>query len=888
MLPRSLALSGLLLLSAGGLGTPLAAQAVRGTVSDPATGEPLWGAVVVLLEGAEGEARAAGVIADQGGRYLIRAPGPGTYRLRAERIGFRSITTPPFALGAEESLHRDLRAPVQAVALEEIRVVGESQCRDLGEDANVAYRLWEEARKALVATVITADMDAYRFDAALWERRLHPRRLRVEEEERRTTEGRGRHPFRSVSAASLAEAGWVQETSAGTMYYGPDAQLLLSESFMSDHCFLAREGEEPGTVGLGFRPIPRREVPEIAGTLWLDAESAELRHLEYRYVNLDLPVRTDAVGGRVEFDRLPDGGWIVRRWWIRMPAIAVERTRTFDPRRAGPAERERAVLAGLKEDGGELIAVRREDGSLVRSYGRAALSGQVTNGTGGPVSGATVRLSGTALHSRTDATGRFELRELPEGRYRATFDHPQLDLLGVRPEGEEVELRDGELAEVELELPPWREALAEACRDRWIEQAEKGDGEAGPAASSGVLVGRVRTATDGTPVEGATVTMSWESVRLFSSPEPEVQARDRRRVETRTDERGVYRVCGLPSGRTVTVRAVREGRVGQTVTVGIPGERCDARDCGVPVGPAAPQRAARLGLGPGVVRQDLILGAAGERGDAAAEPTRESHDAAEATGGPDAASDSSAELGVGAGARTARLMGQVVDASTGQPISSARVSLEGTGLEAVTDERGRFALGEVPAGARLLRVEHLAYGTRAEALEVRPGQALAVTFRMAAEAVPVEPILVTVMAEPRRRELATAGFYDRQARGRGFFITREDLEEKRAVQFSDALRGVPGVEVIPVGTSYRIRMRSALPSIVQRDCPVQIYLDGMLWNTGAPPDDASDPGWTLDDVVRIENIAGIEVYPRASQIPARFRASKNARCGVVVVWTRER
>lgn len=880
MAARLFALALLLLLSAGGLGASLWAQTVRGTVTDPETGEPLWGAVVVLLEGAEGEARAAGAIADQGGRYLIRAPAPGTYRLRAERIGFRSVTTPPFALGAEESLHRDLRAPVHAVALEEIRVVGESRCRDLAEGADVAYRLWEEARKALVATVITADMDAYRFDAALWERRLHPRRLRVEEEERRTTQGRGRHPFRSVSAASLAEAGWVQETSEGTMYYGPDAQLLLSESFMNDHCFLVREGEEPGTVGLGFQPIPRREVPEISGTLWLDAESAELRHLEYRYVNLDLPVQTDDVGGRVEFDRLPDGGWIVRRWWIRMPAIAVERTRTFDPRRAGPAERERAVLAGLKEDGGELTAVRREDGFVVRSYGRAALAGRVTNGTGGPVSGATVRLSGTALHARTDAAGRFELREVPEGRYRATFDHPQLDLLGVRPEGEEVELRDGELAEVELELPAWREALAEACRDRWIEDPENEEGEAGRAASSGVLVGRVRTATDGTPVEDATVTMSWESVRLFSSPEPEVQARDRRRVETRTNERGVYRVCGLPRGRAVTVRTVREGRVGQTVTVGIPGERCDARDCGVPVGPAAPQRAARFGLplGPGVVRQDLILGAAGERGEAAVERTAGAAERTERTEGPET------EV-VG---RTARIVGEVVDAATEEPISSARVSLEGTGLEAVTNERGRFALGEVPSGARLLRVEHLAYGTRAEALEVRPGQALAVTFRVAAEAVPVEPISVTVMAERRRRELATAGFYDRQARGRGFFITREDLEEKRAVQFSDALRGLPGVEVIPVGTSYRIRMRSALPSIVQRDCPVQTYLDGMLWNTGAPPDDASDPGWTLDDVVRIENIAGIEVYPRASQIPARFRASKNARCGVVVVWTRER
>lgn len=609
MRPRSLELGLALFVATGGFSPSLEAQTVRGTVTDPESGEPLWGAVVVLLEGAEGETRAAGAIADEGGRYLVRAPAPGTYRLRAERIGFRSVTTAPFALGAEESLHLDLRAPVQAVALEEIRVVGESRCRDLIEGADVAYRLWEEARKALVATVITADMDAYRFDAALWERRLHPRRLRVEEEERRSTEGRGRHPFRSISAARLAESGWVQETSAGTMYYGPDAQILLSEFFMNHHCFLAREGEEPGTVGLGFRPVPSREVPEIAGTLWLDAVTAELRHLEYRYVNLDLPVRTDAVGGRVEFDRLPDGGWIVRRWWIRMPAIALERIRTPDPRRAGPAERERLDLIGFKEDGGELTAVRHEDGSLVRAYGGAALVGRITNGSGGPVSGATVRLSGTALHARTDAAGRFELGELPKGRYRVTFDHPQLELVGVRPEGEEVDLRDGEVAEVRLRLPPWGEAIEQACRDRWVGEPEDEPAEGTDSAPPGVLVGRVRTAPDGTPVQGATVEIRWESARLFRSPEPEVRRQDRRIVETRTDERGVYRVCGLPMGRTVTVRAAGGGQASAPIRVAMPGERCDARDCGVPVEPAVTGRATRRAaqLGPGVVRQDLVI-----------------------------------------------------------------------------------------------------------------------------------------------------------------------------------------------------------------------------------------------------------------------------------------
>lgn len=360
-----LPLAWVLLLAPAAL-SPLHAQTVRGTVSDPDSAEPLWGAVVLLLEGPAGETRAAGTITDEGGRYLIRVPEPGVYRLRAERIGFRSITTEPFAVAPDEAVHRALRAPVQAVPVEEIQVVGETRCRHLVEGAETAYRLWEEARKALVATVITAEMDPYWFDAALWERRLHPRSLRVREEELRTIGGRGRRPFHSIPAQRLAAAGWVQETDEGTMYYAPDAQLLLSETFMDDHCFYAREGEEPGSVGLGFEPAPGRDLPEIAGTLWLDATSAELLYLEYRYVNLDLPVRSDAIGGEVAFDRLPDGGWIVRRWWIRMPQITLERVRSSVPGRIRP--RDRPVLSALKEDGGEIRAVRRADGTLVRSY----------------------------------------------------------------------------------------------------------------------------------------------------------------------------------------------------------------------------------------------------------------------------------------------------------------------------------------------------------------------------------------------------------------------------------------------------------------------------------------------------------------------------------------
>lgn len=72
------------LLSAQAVG----AQTVQGQLVEEGTGSPIAGALVLLLN--EDGKTAARVLTDEGGRFLIRAPAPGLYRLRADRIGFRS------------------------------------------------------------------------------------------------------------------------------------------------------------------------------------------------------------------------------------------------------------------------------------------------------------------------------------------------------------------------------------------------------------------------------------------------------------------------------------------------------------------------------------------------------------------------------------------------------------------------------------------------------------------------------------------------------------------------------------------------------------------------------------------------------------------------------
>jgi hypothetical protein len=95
----------------------------------------------------------------------------------------------------------------------------------------------------------------------------------------------------------------------------------LSDIFQSSHCFAAVAGSD-GQVGLSFEPAEAPLRVDIRGTLWLDASSSELRSIDFAYEGLrerdELGIGPDA-SGRIVYDRMEDGGWIVSEWTIRVP-----------------------------------------------------------------------------------------------------------------------------------------------------------------------------------------------------------------------------------------------------------------------------------------------------------------------------------------------------------------------------------------------------------------------------------------------------------------------------------------------------------------------------------------------------------------------------------------
>ncbi|HEX8211875.1 MAG TPA: carboxypeptidase-like regulatory domain-containing protein [Longimicrobium sp.] len=462
--PRILALLALLVAA-----RPLAAQTVQGELVD-AAGKPLPGAMVVLLDAA---GKSLGrVLTDESGRFVLRAPSAGSYRLRAERIGYGGTESPPLQLAEGEARSYRLEGGGRAVVLDAVVAQGgRRRCEVRPGEGTAAAAVWNEVRKALDAAAYLQERRALRFRTDEYTRDLEPGSLRVTAEQRKTGSTVGAHPFRSLSAEELSRGGYVQTSEAGTFYHAPDAQSLLSDAFLDGHCFHVQQGtgEAAGLVGLAFEPVGGQRLPDVAGVLWVEPSTRELLRLEYRYTNLDVTVPTEQLGGRVDFDRSPGGGWIVRRWWVRMPALAVDQQVRSAQSSSGVEVSRRARLVGIREVGGEVTAVLGADGAPLRAEPRrGALAGRVADHEGAPLPGARVFLSGTSFEAVADSAGSFRIEGVPAGEYTVSFTHPRLETLGTIPPQQRVTLADGgpPPADVALATPAPPPAVAAAAPRR--------------------------------------------------------------------------------------------------------------------------------------------------------------------------------------------------------------------------------------------------------------------------------------------------------------------------------------------------------------------------------------------------------------------------------------
>jgi hypothetical protein len=228
------------------------------------------------------------------------------------------------------------------IHLPEVRIAGKTACQIHPDSGEATAALWIDAKQALENTT-ALDSSPPTLLVQEWRRTLAPS-LVLRWERRDTSLIKTRQPFARKTPGNLERDGYIQSRRDLVHYYGPGADLLLSERFLRAHCFGRREGSGAweGLVGLTFEPLPAQRKPDVRGVLWIDPVLHQLRLIEYTWSNAPEEAWAPEIGGRVEFARLADGGWIIQRWNMRMPR---------------PSETPGRGYGGYTDQGGEVLAI---------------------------------------------------------------------------------------------------------------------------------------------------------------------------------------------------------------------------------------------------------------------------------------------------------------------------------------------------------------------------------------------------------------------------------------------------------------------------------------------------------------------------------------------------
>jgi TonB-linked SusC/RagA family outer membrane protein len=246
-------------------------------------------------------------------------------------------------------------------------------------------------------------------------------------------------------------------------------------------------------------------------------------------------------------------------------------------------------------------------------------------------------------------------------------------------------------------------------------------------------------------------------------------------------------------------------------------------------------------------------------------------------------------LSLPAAAQTRTLTGTVTDASTGQPLEGARVTVRGTSLATTTGASGQFTIGSVPTGGITVTVRRI--GSNPAEIVLPPGlNEIRVTLTR--DPLRLSDVVVTGQATGvERRNLANAVAT----------VSGEDVSRVAAQTVEQALQGkVVGASIQAnsgaPGGGMQMRLRG-VTSITGSSEPLYV-VDGVVLSNVAIPSNqnavtrstqGSNPSLTQDNQVnRIadinpNDIENIEVLKGASAAAIYGSRASN---GVVIITTR--
>jgi len=210
----------------------------------------------------------------------------------------------------------------------------------------------------------------------------------------------------------------------------------------------------------------------------------------------------------------------------------------------------------------------------------------------------------------------------------------------------------------------------------------------------------------------------------------------------------------------------------------------------------------------------------------------------------------------------------------GHGLKDATLSVDKTGLKAITNDSGLFFLPGIPAGKNDFTVLRLGFAAVHFAVDLSADSTLVVNIPM--KNVQTLPN-VDVKGEQVSMSLARAGYYERRNLGLGSFIGPEKIEKlQSATRASTLLRDTRGVRIncdrhMVMGLCLvRMGTKIDVASGQMTGCVPNIYVNGFK-RTGE-----------FDEVVDVTNVYAIELYERRALIPHEYMPSECA----IGVWTK--
>lgn len=388
-----------------------------------------------------------------------------------------------------------------------------------------------------------------------------------------------------------------------------------------------------------------------------------------------------------------------------------------------------------------------------------------------PLSGATVQLidlrDPARVHtSISTSTGEFSFDSLSAGVWLIGFFHSSYDVFNVDARLTRVEVRDGDIARVELATPSPTTLLEKFC------------GVSPGQSATGAIFGKVRSSRYGELPSSGQIEAQWPDVS-FADIRLEQRVAAANAAISRS---GAYLLCGLPLGATMGVRA----------TVGT--ERSGLLALDIPQS--------------GLLQQDILVGTS----------------APSQSLGADVADSSMLRSPPNDAGEIGRVRG-VVRAPGGERIAGARVALLGSSVESTTDGNGAFALDGLPTGTGTLQARMIGFAVVRRTVDIEPERTFVADLTFQTRVT----VLSTNRVEGRALFLANQmrEFEERRRFGFGHFIDEREIERRNPVFLRNLLEAIPGVLLLPNREGgYRVAMRS----ISLRDgltCAPTVFVDGV-------------------------------------------------------------